>query len=106
MHTCHKTLIATLLMLALQLAALSSGAFAQRALDVPGAVGTVAAGINAAGTSIVGGYVDTSGTNHGFLWQGGTFTPLDVPGAVGTVAAGINAAGTSIVGWYTDTSGT
>jgi hypothetical protein len=66
MHACHRTIIATLLMLALQLVALSSGAFAQRVLDVPGAQLTLALGINAAGT-IVGLYRDSS-TVHGFVW--------------------------------------
>ena len=106
MHTCHRTIIATLLMLALQLVALSSWAFAQRALDVPGAVYTTAYGINADGTIIVGAYDDASGRTHGFRWQGGSFTPLDVPGAAHTYAYGINAAGTVIVGAYDDTIGT
>ena len=106
MHACHRTIIATLLMLALQLVALSSGAFAQRPLDYPGAVNTTAYGINAAGTFIVGGYTDTSGTIHGFAWQGGTFTGLNIRGAAGTTVYGINAAGSFIVGNYVDTSGT
>jgi hypothetical protein len=67
MHTCHRTLIAILLMLALQLVALSSGAFAQRPLDVPDAAGTQAFGINAAGTIIVGSYVDSSSAAHGLV---------------------------------------
>jgi len=35
-------------------------------IDVPGAMGTLPTGINAAG-QIVGGYTDASGTGHGFL---------------------------------------
>ena len=81
MHACYRTIIAILLMLALQLVALSSRAFAQRPLAVPGARSTIASGINDAGTIIVGAYIDTSGRDHGFLWQGGSFTALDVPGA-------------------------
>ena len=106
MHACYRTIIAILLMLALQLVALSSGAFAQRPLAVPGARSTIASGINDAGTIIVGAYIDTSGRDHGFLWHGSGITPLDVPGAVDTEAFGINAAGTSVVGLYEDTSGT
>ena len=107
MHACYRTIIATILMLALQLVVLSSWAFAQRPLDVPGATGTIALGSTDAGT-IVGGYVDTSGTNHGFLWQGGTFllpSPLDVPvpGATATRAYGINTTGV-VVGTYVDSS--
>ena len=82
------------------------GRGAASALDVPGARSTRAFGINAAGTIIVGRYEDTSGTDHGFVWQGGSFTALDVPGARGTRALGINAAGTIVVGMYTDSSGT
>ena len=104
MHAFHRTIIATILMLALQLVALCSWAFAQfTPLDIPGAVHTVASGVNDAGI-IVGEYTDSSGTRHGFLWQGGSFTPLDVPGAAGTVASGINDAGV-IVGSFADTLG-
>jgi probable HAF family extracellular repeat protein len=94
MHAFHRTIIATILMLALQLVALSSWAFAQ----VP-----LVSGVNDAG-AVVGEYTDSSGRNHGFLWQGGSFTPIDVPGAVHTVASGVNDAG-AVVGEYTDSSG-
>ena len=36
-------------------------------LDALGAVRTIAFGINAAGTIVVGGYTDTSGAGHGFV---------------------------------------
>jgi probable HAF family extracellular repeat protein len=106
MHEFHRTIIATILMLALQLAALSSWAFAQVpvVVPVPGAVETSVFGINDVG-AIVGGYTDSSDVDHGFLWQGGSFTPIDVPGAVHTVAFGVNDAG-AVVGGYTDSSGT
>jgi probable HAF family extracellular repeat protein len=71
MHAFHRTIIATILMLALQLVALSSWAFAQVPFDVPGAVHTVAFGVNDAG-AVVGRYTDSSGRDHGFLWQGGS----------------------------------
>ena len=105
MHACYRTIIAILLMLALQLVALSSRAFAQRPLAVPGARSTIASGINDAGTIIVGAYIDTSGRDHGFLWQGQLHRPRR-PRRVDTEAFGINAAGTSVVGLYEDTSGT
>jgi probable HAF family extracellular repeat protein len=104
MHAFHRTIIATILMLALQLVALSSWAFAQVPFDVPGAVHTSVNGINDAG-AVAGRYTDSAGTDHGFLWQGGSFTPLDVPGAVRTVASGVNDAG-AVVGEYTDSAGT
>jgi probable HAF family extracellular repeat protein len=103
MHAFHRTIIATILMLALQLGALSSWAFAQQSIDFPGAVGTLASGINDAG-AVVGRYTDSSGTNHGFLWQGGSFTTRDVPGALSTQVIGINNTG-DIVGGYADSSG-
>lgn len=53
----------------------------------------------------MGRFTDASGSMHGFLKVGATYTPLDVPGAVSTIALGINAHGT-IVGQYQDTAGT
>jgi probable HAF family extracellular repeat protein len=67
-------------------------------------VHTVAFGVNDAG-AVVGRYTDSSGRDHGFLWQEGSFTPIDVPGAVHTSISGINDAG-AVVGGYTDSSGT
>ena len=54
MHACHRTIIATLLMLALQLVALSSWAFAQMTINVSGATATQAFGINDAASSWAG----------------------------------------------------
>ena len=70
MHAFHRTIIATILMLALQLVALCSWAFAQVPIPimvpVPGAVDTSVSGINDAG-AVVGGYTDSSGTVHSFI---------------------------------------
>ena len=71
-------------------------------IDVPGAIGTVADGINGAG-QIVGSFSNSTG-EHGFLDTGGSFTQLDAPGATDTVAAGINGAG-QIVGGFDDSTG-
>jgi len=60
---------------------------------------TYAFGINSAG-DIVGAV-----GIHGFLYSGGTFTPIDVPGAFSTAAEGINNNG-QIVGSYRDSVGT
>ena len=46
----------------------------------------------------------SSGTDHGFLFSGGTFTPIDVPGAQATSSNDINNAGL-IVGFFTDAAG-
>lgn len=74
-------------------------------IDVPGASGTLAAGINAGG-QIVGIYYDSGGNPHGFLLKRSNFVTVDVPGSlVGvpgklpTEANGINPAG-DIVGDY------
>jgi probable HAF family extracellular repeat protein len=54
---------------------------------------------------IVGYYKDSSGTEHGFLYSGGTYTKLDDPlGAKGTEVHGINDTG-QVVGLYLDSSG-
>jgi hypothetical protein len=66
LHAFHRTIIATILMLALQLVVLSSWAFAQQAIDVQGAVSTEASGINDAGV-VVGTYTDSSDTVHSFI---------------------------------------
>lgn len=73
------------------------------AISAPGQ-GTYVRGINNAG-QIVGYYNSTSG-DHGFLYNGGTYTTLDYPlGAPrGTYATGINNFG-QIVGYYIDNSG-
>ena len=69
-----------------------------------GTNGTGATGINDAG-QIVGFYEDSSGAQHGFLYSGGTYTPLNAPsGTKGTQAVGINDSG-QIVGAYADSSG-
>jgi probable HAF family extracellular repeat protein len=71
-------------------------------IDVPSTLGsqTQAFGVNNSG-QIVGRYVDSGGTSHGFLLSGGSFTTIDVPGAgaFGTTANGINNSG-QIVGFY------
>jgi probable HAF family extracellular repeat protein len=76
-----------------------------RTIDFPGAADTVECcsailNINDEG-QIVGGYMDASGTGHGFLLKGGMFTTIDFPGAVYTEALGMNARG-QIVGEYID----
>ena len=58
-------------------------------IDYPGAVATLAVGINAHG-QIVGRYVDTSGNYRGYLLSDGNFTRIDVPGASATRPLGIN----------------
>jgi uncharacterized membrane protein len=66
--------------------------------DFPGAKSTSALGISAE-RAMVGGYVDSSGNQHGFLWSRGHFVPVDYPGSVSTWAYGINSAG-DIVGYH------
>jgi len=73
-------------------------------IDYPGAVLTRSTGINSEG-QIVGRYVDSGGSFHGFLLSQGTYSSIDVPGASFTIAHGINDAG-QIVGRYGDALGT
>jgi len=51
-------------------------------IDVAGATGTAAEGINPQG-DIAGFYNDSSGNSHGFLLSNGSFITIDAPGAVG-----------------------
>jgi uncharacterized membrane protein len=90
------TLVTFGLMLAVGVAAYSGPRFTT--IDFPGAVTTVANGINPAG-DIVGAFVDSSGEEHGFLIRAGSFTSFDYPGSVWTEAWGINPQG-DIVGQY------
>lgn len=71
-------------------------------IDFPGAVETIATGINTAGT-IVGDFcvICKNGFEilHGYILRQGTFTQIDFPGAGSTRPLGINDGG-SIVGYY------
>jgi probable HAF family extracellular repeat protein len=76
-------------------------------IDFPGAADTVECcsailNINPVG-QIVGGYLDVSGTGHGFLLSHGNYTTIDFPEAIYTEALGINPEG-QIVGTYVDAS--
>ena len=67
-------------------------------MDYPGAVSTIANGINSQG-DIVGWYTDTAGKTHGFFLGRHGFVSIDYPGACRTEAWAINPAG-DIVGVY------
>ena len=75
-----------------------------RTIDYPGAVSTVAGGINST-NQVVGTYCDQTltclaiGGDHGFLDDNGTFSAIDFPGATKTGANAINDSG-QIVGVY------
>jgi probable HAF family extracellular repeat protein len=73
-------------------------------LTIPGASGAVVAGINPAGTAMVGNYTHSSGITAGFLYQGKTLTTLQFPGSNTTYAIGINSAG-EVAGYFIDASG-
>jgi probable HAF family extracellular repeat protein len=82
------------LLLAIAPLALAQGTYTQ--IDFPSALYTEAYGIDSAG-DIVGGYVDTSNHDHGFLLSGGVYTTIDDPDEPGAYAYGINDVG-QIVG--------
>jgi probable HAF family extracellular repeat protein len=53
---------------------------------------------------VAGGYIDSTGIQHGFVLRGNNLVSFDAPGAVGvTTAEGINDAG-QVSGLYTDAS--
>ena len=70
-------------------------------MDVPGATFTEAFDINGKGR-IVGWFGNPV---NGFLYAGGSFTPIDPPGGSDTVALGVNDAG-QIVGGFVNSTGT
>ncbi len=70
---------------------------------VPGSIQTVAFGMNNTG-SVVGYYIGTSFTPHGFRKDGDEYSTVDFPGAVVTILTGINDSGT-MVGYYFGSDG-
>jgi uncharacterized membrane protein len=75
--------------------------YSYSSIDVPGATGTYAFGVNSAG-QIVGSYFDSAGGYHGFVDSNGTFTTLNFPAAPdSTSLQGISATG-DIVGYFDD----
>jgi probable HAF family extracellular repeat protein len=77
--------------------------FTFASIDFPGAVLTVASGINSGG-EVVGRYQDAMGKIHGFLLSNENFSSIDFPGAAATDARGIAPNG-DIVGIATDPMG-
>ena len=73
--------------------------------DYPGAIETVARGINDDGL-VVGSYaIDLDGADHGFIRDvNGNFTAIDFPDALETSLSGINKHG-DLVGTYIDADG-
>jgi hypothetical protein len=70
--------------------------------SAPNSVSTALADRNSSG-EMVGSYMDSSQTWHGFILQNNTFTVVDYPGATYTNLNGINDSGT-IVGIYQTSS--
>ena len=68
-------------------------------IEFPGSTVTDAYCINTRG-DIVGNYVNTDKSDHGFLWSGGKYSTIDFPGATATEAFTINPRG-DIGGFYT-----
>jgi probable HAF family extracellular repeat protein len=74
-------------------------------VSVPGAVSTVANGINNAGV-IVGSYQDLNNAFHGYILDGSNLTVLDDPNGTDTTASDLNPNGTiSVVGEYKNSAG-
>lgn len=67
-------------------------------IDFPGAASTQSWGINSRG-DIVGFYVASDNTSHGFLENGGNFTKINYPGSVVTLVNGVSSRG-DLVGEY------
>jgi len=92
-------------LLALAVSSAQAQAYKYTSIDYPNAIRTRTHGISPGGV-IIGDYLDTSGTQHGFLLSGGRYITVEVPGALigmpgvlPTGLRGINPAG-DIVGIY------
>jgi len=68
----------------------------------PASTYTIALDLNNQG-QLVGYYLDSNNSYHGFLYSSGTYTTVDPLGSVTTVAEGINASG-QVVGFFYDAS--
>jgi hypothetical protein len=71
-------------------------------IDVPGATGTHVQGIS--GNNIVGYYQNATG-QHGFLYNGSTYTTLDDPNASPGETFAYGVSGSTVVGYYFDGTG-
>lgn len=89
MKTFRKTMFWVVFLAAVPVA-LAQGTYTQ--IDYPGAVLSVAEGIDTAG-DITGWYLDSSGLAQGFLLTDGVFTVIDKPGSLDTYLFGINDVG-------------
>jgi hypothetical protein len=80
-HLFHRFPISVFGLLLLLVAAAPAQSFNFASVDFPNAIRTRAWGINPGGV-IVGDYLDSSNTSHGFLLAGGHYITVDVPGSV------------------------
>ena len=67
-------------------------------LDAPGAISTVASGINNNGLLSVG-WTDSSGHNNEGIYNGKKYIKINVPGALGSYPGGIDLAGDLVYTW-------
>jgi hypothetical protein len=67
----------------------SAQSYTFQTLQYPGAVQTYAQGINASGV-VVGYYLDTSGSAHGFYYSAGTYAAIEYPNSSDTWVYGID----------------
>jgi hypothetical protein len=73
-------------------------------LDFPGGIAGEGNDINDFGL-IVGDYLDTFGTEHGYLLNGGAFSDITFPGAIETEAYSLNTVGDIVGDYALSTSG-
>jgi probable HAF family extracellular repeat protein len=64
----------------------------------PGAISTVANGINEQGV-VAGSYSESAGVSRGYIWREGSFTSIDYPDSLSTRALDIANDG-RVVGWF------
>jgi len=72
-------------------------------LSIPDVPSAAVAGINPAGTAIVGWYQPSSGIYNGYSYQNRVLQTLQFPGSTYTVANGVNDAG-EVVGYFEDSN--
>ncbi len=90
--------VRTGILLPLLMLVLTVAAAAQTVINYPGAIATHLKGINNAGT-MVGFYWNSDGSEHSFIYDGQTYTPIVHQGSIWIEAGGINQDG-DVVGFY------
>jgi hypothetical protein len=99
---CHwVTAIAAALLVSIVQPPTRTAAGTYTVFDVPGSTRTYCSDVS--GANVVGGYSDSAGVRHGYLYDGSTYRTLDPTGSTSTSTRSVF--GNRVAGSYTDSAG-